>query len=169
MNYPENEELSFYDMNDKASHYGKEGTDYKIYYTKRGINVGSPAKINLEAYDLSRFNISYSEAFLWWPTIKDEYTLNKIEKYKEKYKSNNEQVKHTNELDENVSLFVNAASEVDKNGNFNLLELNEKGNPIERNYNNDFYHIYFKIRKDNIYSWAVEHELSMEDYRYRGR
>lgn len=174
VNYPDNERLIFYDTNDKvgranANLFEKGDKDYTGYYTKRGVSVASPAKVKLKKYDLTKFYIGYGDPFLINRRIKDSTRLDKINEYKKKYPSKNEQVLHTNELGSNIDIYLSSTFYIDEKGKLKQFDLDELGNIIvdknERGfpvaYESDFetYKLTFSIREDNIYEWSVEHKL----------
>jgi len=165
-NYPENEELKFYDVHDKAgamSAVDKE-TEYSSYQTKRGLKVGTPAKVILDKYDLSGFYKAIDSFPLKMGSGQSE-TTEQIEKdFFEKYPDINDAKKHTNELPEEYTLFLLGYFGFDENGNFSVLEINDLGYLADSEYNasNDCYSFTIKVRKDNIWFWSVEHTAAWD-------
>ncbi|MCM1189813.1 MAG: hypothetical protein NC541_11025 [bacterium] len=156
VNYPDNEELCYYDNVDGLKNlYEENGSNNLNYYTKRGISAHGIAKMAFAEYDLSGFYGALTK----WPILG---SLNESEKeiasnFFEKYPDLNEAVKHTNEISGDLALFLSAEFQVDENGNIIQLSIDEKGNPIEVDFSKDTYEIVFYIRDDNIFEWSISH------------
>lgn len=151
------EDFAIYDSNGKLFNYPKdediflsyENDEDKDYQTKRGVKLYDHAKVALSDYDLTGFYFS-GDCFPKLRSITDK-EKEVSQKYKEKYPDVNEAVKHTDELeDNNMSLFV-SGDFVEKDGKLIQLELNEKGNPVDYNFDEkDTYSIGFIIKDDEI-------------------
>lgn len=156
-NYPINETIRFYDNVDGLGCYYEEngGPDNLNCYTKRGVAAHSIAKMSFSEYDLSGFYGALTK----WPVLGslDGYENGLEDIFFEKYPDLNDAVKHTNEIGGDLALFLSAEFQIDEEGNVIQLELDEKGNPVEKDRSKDTYEIIFYIRKDNVFEWSVSH------------
>lgn len=157
VNYPNNEELTYWDNVEglNRSYEKSGGTANLNYYTNRGVNIHSVAKMAFSEYDLSGFYYTLTK----WPILG---SLNESEKeirdsFFEKYPDLNEAVKHTNEISGNLALFLSAEFQVDQNENVIQLILDEKGNYVNYDSSMDTYEITFYIRDDNVFEWSIAH------------
>lgn len=159
-NYPNDEEITFYDNVDGLGYHYEEngGEDNLKYYTKRSVGIRSIAKMAFSEYDLSGFYAGLTK----WPTLGSlSETEKNIEKnFFETYLDLNEAVRHTNEIQYDLALYLSAEFQVDEKGNVVQLELDEKGTPIERDYTKDTYKITFYIRDDKVFEWSISHRSS---------
>lgn len=161
-NYPNNEKITFYDNVDGLSYrYEENGGENNLkYYTKRGVGIRSIAKMTFSEYDLTGFYAGLTK----WPTLGslNESENNVATNFFKTYPDLNDAVKHTNEIQYDLALYLSAQFQVDEKGNVIQLELDEKGNPINDDYTKDTYKITFYIRDDNVFEWSISHNSGIK-------